>query len=142
LPVVPLSRWALAALLAILAGCAAESAPCRVDEDPCLGSLTEDAVPTYYEAHEVDVPARPVAPIRPGYPPQLRALGMEGEVEARVIVLCDGSVGGAQLVESTHDDFTISVQEALREARFHPALLRGKAVASWVTVVLHFRLPK
>jgi TonB family protein len=67
---------------------------------------------------------------------------MEGEVEARVIVLCDGSVGGARLVESTHDDFTVAVRDALRKARFHPALLRGKAVASWVTVLLHFRLPE
>lgn len=111
-----------------------------MDEDRTASLLSEDAGPTYYEEHEVDVPARPVAPIRPEYPPKLRALGMEGEVEARVVVLCDGSLGGARLVESSHDDFTIAVRDALREARFHPALLRGETVSSWLTLRLHFRL--
>jgi len=32
------------------------------------------------------------------------------------------------------------VREALREARFHPAVRRGKPVSSWVTVRLHFRV--
>jgi TonB family protein len=81
-----------------------------------------------------------VDPIRPAYPPRLRALGLEGDVEARVMVRSDGSVGGAQLVESSHDDFTAALREALSEARFHPARLRGKPVSSWVTVRLRFRL--
>jgi TonB family protein len=81
-----------------------------------------------------------VDPLRPAYPPRLLALGVEGEVEARVIVLSDGSVGGARLVESTHPEFTAAVREALREARFHPALRHGKPVSSWLTVRLRFRL--
>lgn len=133
---------ALTALLAFLAGCASGTAPGHFDEGQAPGWLPEDAGPTYYEEHEVDVPARPAAPIRPDYPPRLRALGVEGDVEARVVVLHDGSVAGARLLESTHDDFTIAVHDALREARFHPALLRGEAVSSWLTVRLHFRLEK
>jgi TonB family protein len=61
-------------------------------------------------------------------------------LEARVIVLADGSVGGARLVESSHDDFTAAVREALRETRFHPALRRGKPVSAWVMVRLRFRI--
>jgi len=56
------------------------------------------------------------------------------------MVRSDGSVDGAQLVESTHEDFTAAVREALREARFHPASRRGKPVSSWVTVRLRFRI--
>jgi protein TonB len=100
----------------------------------------EDTGPSFFEEHEVEIPARPLRPIEPDYPPRLRALGIEGEVEARVLVLSDGSVGGAQLVTSTHDDFTVAVREALREARFRPAQLRGKPVSSRVRVRLHFRL--
>ena len=135
-----ISGLALVAVLAILSGCAWETAASRSDEDPLSRPGREDAGPFYYQEHEVDVPARPVDPIRPVYPPRLRGLGLEGEVEARVMVRSDGSVDGAQLVESTHDDFTVSVREALREARFHPARLRGKPVSSWVTVRLRFRL--
>ena len=126
--------------LMILSGCAEGLAPSRVGEDAASLPRREDAGPTFYQEHEVDVPARPMDPIQPPYPPRLRALGLEGEVEARVIVLSDGSVGGARLVESTHDDFTAAVREALREVRFHPARRRGKPVSSWVTVRLRFRL--
>jgi hypothetical protein len=48
-------------------------------------------------------------------------------VEARVIVLSDGSVGGARLVESTHPEFTAAVREALREAP--PPARHGKPVS-------------
>jgi TonB family protein len=135
-----ISGLALVAVLAILSGCAWGTDASRADADPLSRPEREDAGPFYYQEHEIDVPARPVNPIRPAYPTRLRALGFEGEVEARVMVRSDGSVDGAQLVESSHDDFTVSVREALRQARFHPARLRGKPVSSWMTVRLHFRL--
>jgi len=135
-----ISGLALVAVLTILVGCVLGTAPSREDGDPPPGPGREDTGPFFYPEHEVDFPARPVEPIRPAYPPRLRALGIEGEVEARVIVLPDGSVGGARLVTSTHDDFTVAVHEALREARFHPARRRGEPVSSWVTVRLRFRL--
>ena len=134
------SGLALVTVLMILSGCTWGRAWSRGGEGSPSQTGREDGGPTIYQEHEVDVPARPVDPIRPAYPPRLRALGLEGEVEARVIVLSDGSVGGARLVESTHEDFTVAVREALREARFHPARRRGRPVSSWVTVRLHFRL--
>jgi TonB family protein len=130
----------LLVVLTILGGCAGGRASRPGDEGSSSRTAREDAGPSFYKEHEVEVPARPVDPIRPVYPPRLRALGIEGEVEARVVVRWDGSVGGARLVESTHDDFTVAVREALREARFHPARRHGEPVSSWVTVRLHFRL--
>lgn len=67
-------------------------------------------------------------------------MGLEGEVEARVIVLADGSVGGAQLVSSSDEAFTAAVREALRDAYFLPAQRGGQPVGSWVTLRLRFRL--
>jgi TonB family protein len=133
------SGSALLAILTILGGCARGAAPSREDQAALSGPGREDAGPFVYQEHEVEVPARPVDPLRPAYPPRLRALGVEGEVEARVIVLSDGSVGGARLVESTHPEFTAAVREALRGARFHPARRHGKPVSSWLTVRLRFR---
>jgi TonB family protein len=132
----------LLAALAIPGGCSWGADPSRSDEVPTARPVREDAGPSYYQEHEVDVPARPVEPLQPVYPPRLRALGVEGEVEARVAVLSNGSVGSARLVESTRDEFTVAVGEALRGARFHPALRRGKPVSSWVTVRLHFRIER
>jgi protein TonB len=100
----------------------------------------QDATPRVYAQDEVDTPTRPVAPLEPAYPPRLRALGLEGEVETRVVVAADGRVRGARLVESTHPDFTASARAAIREARFEPARLDGRPVASWVTLRLRFRL--
>ena len=86
------------------------------------------------------MPARPQAPIEPVYPVQLRAMGLEGDVEARVVVLSDGSVGGAKLTSSSDDAFATAVRVSLRHARFHPAERAGRPVASWVTLRLRFRL--
>jgi len=100
----------------------------------------EDATPDYSEERDVDIPARPVDPIQPAYPPELRALGREGDVEARVAVRADGSVGASRLVASSDDAFTAAARAALHDARFHPARRAGQPVASWVTVRLRFRL--
>jgi TonB family protein len=140
LNLIPGSILATVVALALLAGCQGVPTRSGTRESPVSSAPREDGGPAYFEEHEVEIPARPVNPIQPPYPPRLRALGLEGDVEARVIVLSNGSVGGGRLVESTHSDFAAAVREALRETRFHPAVRRGKPVSSWVTVKLHFRV--
>lgn len=132
--------WILLVALAILCGCLGGSSRGPTGGDPIASAPGEDAGPTYHEEDEVEIRARPVDPIRPAYPPRLRALGIEGDVVARVIVLSDGSVAGGELVEAAHDDFAAAVRAALRGARFHPARLHGEPVSSWVTLKLHFRI--
>lgn len=95
-----------------------------------------------YDERDVDVAARPLEPLRPRYPSTLRELGVEGSVEARVVVWPDGKVSGRQLIASDHPEFTEAVRVALAEARFAPGLLRGKPVASTVTLKLNFRLER
>jgi len=128
-------------MLAVLACVAAPpvSGPTHGDARGAVG-LGEDAGPRILPEGAVDVPARPLEPLRPAYPPGLRALGLEGVVEARVAVLADGSVGAAQLVESSHDAFLAATREALHGARFAPARRDGRPVASWVTLRVRFRL--
>ena len=140
------SRAQRVAALGVLVLCAAAGA-CTSSPPPTEPAVVaasfgvpEDVGPRYFSEDEVDLPARPLAPIQPTYPPQLRAMGKEGEVEAHVVVLADGSFGGARLVSSSDEAFTLAVRESLREARFHPAERAGHPVASWVTVRLQFRL--
>jgi TonB family protein len=97
-------------------------------------------VPGVLGEGEVDVPARPAQPLAPEYPAELRRLGVEGEVEARVVVAADGSLVAAELVAASHPDFAEATGRALRAARFVPAQLAGHPVASAVTLRVHFRL--
>jgi TonB family protein len=97
-------------------------------------------MPAFYREDEVDVPARPVDPITPAYPADLRALGLEGDVVAEIAVLADGRVAEMRVVASTHDAFAAAAASTVRDARFHPAQLRGRPVSSWVGVEVHFRL--
>jgi protein TonB len=132
------ARRAALALIACAACAGVDPAPpAAADGEP---AAAEDARFHYYDETEVDVPARPVDPIQPAYPPELRALGVEGDVEARVVVLADGTVGGAKLSRSSDPAFTEAVRESLAHARFHPARRAGRPVASWVTLRLRFRL--
>lgn len=129
----------LAALLSAgLVACAAAPVP----EPPVAARppAVEDAFPDLFAEEEVDEPARPVEAIQPAYPPAMRAMGVEGEVEARVAVMADGSVGGARLVASSHPAFTEAARDALRSARFHPARRAGRVVPSWVGLRIRFRL--
>jgi protein TonB len=124
---------------AVTAACSPLATP-PLPPPPAPAPPAEDAGPPYYTEDEVDVPVRPLAPIDPAYPAELRAMGVEGDVEVRVLVLADGSVGAAQLLASSDDAFTAAVRDALREARFHPARKDGHPVASWLPLRLYFRL--
>jgi TonB family protein len=136
-----LARGLGAAALGLLA-CASEPARSPVPEPESEPALHQDAVPRVYAEDEVDVPARPLEPILPEYPKSLRELGVEGTVEARVVVWADGSFGGGQVVASSHPEFTDAAREALHRASFAPAQLGGEPVASRVTVVVHFELKR
>jgi protein TonB len=127
----------IAALLLVALGACA---PAPTPVAPAVETPKGDAIPGFLAEEEVDVAARPVEPIEPVYPAELRALGIEGEVRARVGVRADGTVGRAELVASSHAAFTEAARAALRTARFHPALRGGHPVASWVDVRLRFRL--
>ncbi len=100
----------------------------------------EDALPRTFAEDEVDFPAHPLEPIEPVYPPDLWAMGVEGQVEARVVVLADGSTAGTRILSSSHEAFSVAVRDSLRDAPFHPAQRAGLHVPSWVTLRLLFRL--
>lgn len=134
------AAWLLAPLL--LAACTAPATPAVSARTRERERPVQDAVPAVYGEQEVDVPARPLEPVRPAYPPRLRQLGIEGSVEARVVVWPDGSVHGGELLASDHPEFTRAVREALAEARFAPGMRRGVPVASKVTLRLNFRLDR
>lgn len=91
-------------------------------EVPGPGSVDREVVPW---------PTNPV----PRYPPELRALRLQGSVSARFVVDTTGRViMESVMVESvTHERFADAVMDALRRCRFTPAELRGRKVTQLVS---------
>lgn len=77
----------------------------------------------------------------PTYPPALRRAGVEGTVRVRVAVGADGSVGDAEVAESSgHAALDEAAVEAARQWAFLPATEDGKPVASVVYRYVFFKL--
>jgi TonB family protein len=129
----------LAAIAAGLLGCTSVHSGLEPDATPPERPAL-DATVHVYEESEVDVIARPLAPIQPRYPKELLNRRVEGAVVARIVVWADGTVGPGELVSSSDEAFTTSAREALRRARFEPGRLDDRPVASRVTVKLSFRV--
>lgn len=100
---------------------------------------------TVFTVAEVDVPARPdsAAPFAVVYPPELFADDVRGSVVAEFVVDSGGRAeeGTFGLVHSSHPLFARAVQDAMRKAVFHPALLGGRRVAQIVQIPIRFEPP-
>lgn len=85
-----------------------------------------------FTANEVDIAAREDSanPVRPRYPDQLHDDGVSGSVLAEFVVEASGEVNPITLsvVFASHPLFAESVQEALREAIYSPAVRQGYPV--------------
>jgi protein TonB len=86
--------------------------------------------------------ARPAAPIRPHYPTRARQRGDEADVAVDVWVGAGGDVDRVAVARSAGAEFDAAAIEAVRRARFHPALRKGEKVPSRVALRLHFRLDR
>ena len=80
-----------------------------------------------------DVPAR--------YPPAALETGLESEVELLVTVRQDGKVGEVEVIRSGGPAFDRAAEESIRQWRFAPATLGGRAVSSRIRVPFVFRPP-
>lgn len=89
---------------------------------------------------EVDLPARPLARVRPRYPEHARLLARESDVKLAVTVEADGAVSRVELMESGGEEFDREAREAVERVRFEPARRAGAPVAALVTFMVRFRL--
>lgn len=98
-----------------------------------------DALPG---AATVDEPVVALHGPEPRYPAALRAAGVEGTVRLHFVVDSAGAVVGASIRASaaTQDAFVAPAVAAIREWRFRPARLDGRAVAQQVVQLVRFRL--
>ena len=98
-----------------------------------------------FTADQVDVAARTDASsaVRPAYPDSLYRERITGQVLVEFVVDTTGLVSMESVsgISSTHALFTDAVRLALRDARFHPATIRGRKVRQLVQLPVKFELP-
>jgi len=79
--------------------------------------------------------------LNPGYPEVLQGSSLSGVVELEYVISAAGKVEAStvQIRTSTHVAFSRSARDALRDARFTPALVRGRPVPVLVRQRIRFR---
>lgn len=79
--------------------------------------------------------------VHPTYPDTMRAAGREGVVPIEAMIGRDGHVASARVLSAqVHPDFAAAALDAVRQWRFTPTLLNGKAVDVVMTVSVTFKL--
>jgi protein TonB len=99
-----------------------------------LGRLDAFAVesmePMVFELSDLDEASRPLARLRPVYPPQARLRRLEGEVVLEFIVEADGTTRDVQVVSGNeYEVFHKAAIRAIRRWRFSPGTRQGEPVA-------------
>ena len=79
--------------------------------------------------------------LHPEYPDVLRRAGISGAVQVEYVVGKNGRIDShsLQVLTTDHDQFTASVVQALRGARFKAARRAGQSVAVLVRQTIRFR---
>jgi protein TonB len=103
-----------------------------------VSGISEDTILT---EDMLDEPPRPIARAPLRYPKSAEAGGVEGEVEARLLLSDDGSVLQVSVVSATPSGvFEAAARESLARWRFAPATFRGLKLKAWVRQRVVFKL--
>lgn len=96
--------------------------------------------PTYYPAREVDQHPALVSRVRPAYPAQAVDADVKGDVLVLFMLNENGSVDEVSVLEENPPGygFDVAVNEWLKQARFKPAMRKGRAVKSRVVYRVTF----
>ena len=116
----------------------------RSPPNPPPGSSRESPTFTPYEvAPELRNPQVLVERIRELYPQVLREAGVGGTVRVWVFIDRNGEVQQTRVAESSgRPELDTAAEEAMRAARFAPALNRDEKVAVWVQFPITFQPPE
>ncbi|MBI5752646.1 MAG: TonB family protein [Hydrogenophilales bacterium] len=96
--------------------------------------------PTYYPAREVDEHPALVGQVRPVYPAKAAKAEVKGDVLVLFMLNENGSVDEVSVLEENPPGygFDVAVNEWLKQARFKPAMRKGRAVKSRVVYRVTF----
>ncbi|HET9481681.1 MAG TPA: energy transducer TonB, partial [Candidatus Polarisedimenticolia bacterium] len=110
----------------------------RLEETPDQGGL-----PIYLTTQPGDVlvPPKRTVFVQPVYPETSRLGRREGRVILELILREDGLIGEARLLrQKADDDVLASAFRAISRWRYEPALLNGRPIEVYLTVIVDFNL--
>jgi protein TonB len=81
-----------------------------------------------------------IASPEPEYPEGARRIHLEGLVILEAIISADGAVGDIRVVHSANPLLDAAAEKAVRQWRYRPATLNGRAVSVYLTVTVTFGL--
>ena len=76
--------------------------------------------------------------VSPSYPRVARQAGLGGRVTVRAVIAPDGSVESVEVFASTNPLFNDAAVDAVRKWRYRPALMNGRPVRVYFSVVVDF----
>ncbi len=74
------------------------------------------------------------------YPEAARKKGIEGTVFVRALISKDGKVKNCKVEKSDSKLLTKSAVTAIKQTKFVPGMLDGKAVEAWVVIPVKYKL--
>jgi TonB family protein len=83
-------------------------------------------------------PPMKIRDVRPVYPPEALAAGIEGVVILETKIGADGSVEEARVLKSVDKQIDQAAIDAVRQWKFDPTLMNGQAVPIIMTVAINF----
>ncbi|MDE3196952.1 MAG: TonB family protein [Acidobacteriota bacterium] len=79
--------------------------------------------------------------VRPSYPPDLKAAGVQGTVSLQAIVAKDGSIQSLSSISGSIDrGLVTAAMDAVSQWRYRPTLLNGEPIEVMTTIDVHFTL--
>jgi len=85
-------------------------------------------------------PLKLIRQVRPSYPEQAKAQGIQGTVVLTAVVQKDGSVDSVTVMSGAHPLLAAEAQRAVRQYRYQPSTLNGQPVEVLTTIEVDFRL--
>jgi protein TonB len=113
--------------------------PDGTGQTPVLGLATGSVEGPLIIGGDVRAPVL-VARAEPEYPEAARRLHLEGMVILEAIISADGAVGDIRVVHSANPLLDAAAEKAVRQWRYRPATLNGRAVGVYLTVTVTFGL--
>jgi periplasmic protein TonB len=88
---------------------------------------------------EDGTPPSPISKPSPPYPDSLKSEGVEGTVVVRFVVTESGDVSGVSIVRG-HPRLDPIVMETVKTWKFKPAMVDGRAVATYQVARFNFKI--
>lgn len=89
---------------------------------------------------EVDKAPELLTSLKPEYPELAKLAGIQGTVYLKLLVDEEGNVAETKVVKSVKDMLDESALNAVKKAKFSPAILKNKPIKVWVVLPVAFKL--